>query len=200
MWELILGGLTGLIGSSITAWTNYKTQKLKNDHDIAMVEAETNAMIAETKANIEITKTQTEADVEMADTEAYSKGIVEGNKGSFSEKWINKLFGVKGWLSFLSIPTAIMLSVLFGLVDFLKGLMRPGLTMYLVGMTTWITMMAWEIMNQNQVTITAEQAYNIFTDVINIVIYLTVSCVTWWFADRRIAKFLMRLKDGNSKS
>jgi hypothetical protein len=40
----------------------------------------------------------------------------------------------------------------------------------------------------------------IFDQVTSIVIYLTVSCVTWWFGDRRVAKFLMRLRGGNLKS
>ena len=39
----------------------------------------------------------------------------------------------------------------------------------------------------------------IFDQVTSIIIYLTVSSVTWWFGDRRTAKFLMRLNDGNKK-
>ena len=43
------------------------------------------------------------------------------------------------------------------------------------------------------------QATALFSQVIDIILYLTVSCVTWWFGDRRVAKFLMRLNDGNYK-
>ena len=35
MWDILLGGLTGLIGSAITSFTNYQTQKLKNKQDVA---------------------------------------------------------------------------------------------------------------------------------------------------------------------
>lgn len=208
MWDVILGGITGLIGSVATAVTNYKIQKLKNEHDRArwdfekeMVKAETEAMIEEAKMNIKITEAQTEAAVELADTEAYVRNIEKGNVDKFSDKYVNALFGVQGKLRYVAIPVGILVSFLFGIVDFLKALMRPGLTMYLVGCSTWITIMAWDILEKAGIDqLTAAQATGIFNDVTTTIIYLTVSCVTWWFGDRRIAKFLMRLKDGNIKN
>lgn len=207
MWDVILGGVTGLIGSVTTAITNYKIQKLKNEHDVAkwgfekeMVSLETEAMIKEAEMNIKITEAQTEAAVELADTEAYIRNIEKGNVDKFSDKYVAALFGVQGKMRYVSIPVGIFVAWLFGIVDFLKSLMRPGLTMYLTGCTTWITIMAWDILEKSGLeAITAQQATEIFNDVTTTVIYLTVSCVTWWFGDRRIAKFLMRLKDGNSK-
>ncbi len=35
-WNLIFGGITGLIGSITTSITNYKIQKLKNEHEAIM--------------------------------------------------------------------------------------------------------------------------------------------------------------------
>jgi len=164
--DIVFGAITGLLGNGITAWTNYKMQKIKNNHDVVMVKLETEAMIEEAKA---------------------------------SEKWIDKLFSVEGWIKYISIPVAVLIAFLFGMVDFLKALMRPGLTMYLTGCTTWITYMAWEIMQKYGTEITSIQAVDLFDQVTSIIIYLTVSSVTWWFGDRRTAKFLMRLNDGNKK-
>ena len=78
--------------------------------------------------------------------------------------------------------------------------MRPGLTAYLVGLTSWITFISMDVLKKHGHLLTADQAGDIFDQVTSIVIYLTVSCVTWWFGDRRVAKFLMRLKDGNLKN
>lgn len=207
MWDIIFGGVTGLLGSAITAFTNFKTQKMKNLHDVAKwgfekerIKLETDAMIAEANMNMKIIETQVEGAVELADTKAYLENVKQGNKNTFSDKWMDKLFAVTGWVRYISVPVGVLIAFLFGIVDFLKALMRPGLTMYLTGVTTWITWMAWEIMQKADVaTMTAAQATAIFNEVTSVVIYLTVSCVTWWFADRRMAKFLMRLKDGNLK-
>ena len=73
--------------------------------------------------------------------------------------------------------------------------MRPGLTLYLTGVTTWITWKAYEITQQADMVITGAQAFSLYSDVTSIVIYLTVSCITWHFGDRRMAKFLTTLQN-----
>lgn len=197
--DIVFGAVTGLLGNGITAWTNYKMQKVKNAHDIVLIKAETEAMKIEAEANIQIEKSRIEGEVELTEAGTFLEGIKQGNKQTFSEKWIDKLFSVEGWVKFISIPVAVLIAFLFGMVDFLKALMRPGLTMYLTGCTTWITYMAWEIMQKYGTEITSIQAMDLFDQVTSIIIYLTVSSVTWWFGDRRTAKFLMRLNDGNKK-
>ena len=197
--DVLLGAVTGLFGTALTSWTNFKMQKVKNSHEVDMVKLETTAMIEEAKANIQIEKARIEGEVELTEASTFLEGIKQGNKQTFSEKWIDKLFAVESWLKYISIPVAVFIAFLFGMVDFLKALMRPGLTVYLTGCTTWITIMAWDIMQKYGTELTSAQAIDIFTQVTSIIIYLTVSSVTWWFGDRRTAKFLMRLDDGNKK-
>jgi len=189
--ETILGGVTGLIGNVISSIMTFKTQKLKNEHDQMMMRLETAAMRAEAEANIRITKAQIEGAVEIADSQAYMASINVGNKNLLDEKWVDKLLSIEGRWKWITIPVACIVAVLFGFVDWLRGFMRPALTLYLTALTTAITWMAWNIMQKHGIgTMTAEQAVDIFNEVVAIVIYLTVSCVTWWFGDRRIAKFL----------
>lgn len=201
--ETILGGLTGIIGTALTSIMNFKTQKLKNEHEINLIRAQTAAMIEESKAQIEITKTRIEGAVELADADAYIQSIKEGNKSVFNDKWIDNLFAVQGKMRYISVPVAVLIAFLFGFIEWVKQFMRPGLTAYLVIMTSWITLVSKDILTKAGVGtggITGDQAYLIFTQVVGIIIYLTVSCVTWWFGDRRVAKFLMRLNDGNTKA
>ena len=197
--DIVFGAVTGLLGNGITAWTNYKMQKVKNEHDITIIKVETEAMKEEAKANIQIEKARIEGEIELTEASTFLEGIKEGNKQTFSDKWIDKLFDVEGWVKYISIPVAVLIAFLFGIVDFLKALMRPGLTLYLTGCTTWITYLAWNILDKYGTAITSAQALEIFDQVVSIIIYLTVSSVTWWFGDRRTAKFLMRLNDGNKK-
>ena len=203
--ETILGGVTGLIGNVVSGIFNYKTQKIelerdkaKQTHEIAMVKAETDAMIEEAKANIAIEKAKIEGEVELADANVYLQSQKEGNKALFSNKWIDKLLSIEGRWRFITFPAGVLVAILFGFVDFFRGVMRPTLTAYLVGMSTWITLLAWQIMQTNGVKITTGDAVDIFKNVTSIVVYLTVSCVTWWFGDRRMAKTIMQL-NGNAK-
>jgi hypothetical protein len=164
----------------------------KDEHEIKMVEAETTAMVTEANANIKINEAKIQGDLEILDGEIYKTSIKEGNKRDVSNKTIDYLLSTP-WL----MPFGVILVMLLGLVDFLKSFMRPGLTAYLVALTSWITYKAMEIITAHQTLLSTEQAMALFMNVVNIIIYLTVSCVTWWFGDRRVAKFLYRLNDGN---
>jgi hypothetical protein len=200
MLDVILGGVTGLIGSVVGGIFKYKTMKAqielkKNEfaHEKEMVKAESEAMIAEAKANIAITRAQVEGAVDLKDAEAYVASQKEGNKQMFSSVWVEKLFTVQGKWQFFTLPLGMVIAFLFGFTDFLRGIIRPVLTIYLCGATTWITHMAWTIMQANQIGLTSVEASAIFMQVTSILTYLTVSCVTWWFGDRRIAKTIMEL-------
>lgn len=186
------GVITGLIGSIATGITNFKMQKLNNEHQVKMVEVETNAMIAEKDAQIKVTETEVQGRLSEKDADIYHETIRQEGKRIVSNEMIAKLFESK-WTAWLGSLIVFILSV----VETLKVLIRPGLTLYLVGVTTWITMMAYHILTINENLISADEALALFKQVINIIIYLTVSCVTWWFGDRRTAKFLYRLNDGN---
>jgi len=87
-----------------------------------------------------------------------------------------------------------LIAMAFAFVEFLRGFMRPGLTIYLTALTTVITWMAWDIMNKHGIeSISATEAVDIYNQVTSIIVYLTVSCITWWFSDRGTTKFLQSM-------
>ncbi len=195
MIETILGVATGLIGNIVTSVSNYKTTKLKNEHEVDMMglemqkmEVEKDIMLAEAEANMKITEVETQASIELADSDIYKEVVKESNKKLLDNNVISKLFESK-W----TMPFGVIISFLFGLVDFIRTAIRPALTFYLVGLTSWLTYTAYTIIIQNERIIPTLEAIGIFTRVTDIIIYLTVSCVTWWFGDRATAKFLMKL-------
>jgi len=199
--DILFGGLTGLIGNAITGFMNYKTQKLKNEHDIAMIRVESEAMKIEAQMQIQVTKAQVEGAVELADAQAYMMSQQGASKPIFSDKWIDKLFSVQGKVGrFFAIPAAVFIAIGFGFVDWLRGFMRPALTMYLTGVTTVLTYLSWNILQKYGTYITAAEALAIWTQVQSMVLYLTISCVTWWFGDRRMAKFLTTMNRQNNNN
>ncbi len=136
-----------------------------------------------------------EGEIELADSKAYKISQQKGAKELFSTRFMDKLYE-SPWTAWIGS----ILAFLFGLIDMLKAAMRPGLTAYLVALTSWITFISMDVLQKHGHLLTADQAGAIFDQVTSIVIYVTVICVTWWFGDRRVAKFLMRLKDGNLKT
>jgi len=186
------GVITGLLGSIITSISNVKMQKLKNEHEVNMIVAETDAMKAEAEANIKITETQVQGDLAKSDNQIYHEAIKQEGKRSISNQIISKLFD-SPWTTWLGL----ILVLLLGIVDILKAAIRPGLTFYFVILTSWLTWMAYNIIVANGEVMSTDKAMALFDNLTNNIIYLTVTCVIWWFADRRNAKFQYRLNDGN---
>lgn len=194
--DVLLGGVTGLLGNVITGILKYKNQKMQFEHDQKMIGLETQSMIEKSKAQIAITETQVKGEIEKTDAEAYKEAQKNANVSMFSEKWIDNLFNVEGKVGkFLAVPAGIALSMGFAFVDWLRGVMRPLLTIYLTVMSSIITYMAWKIIQAHGLaTMTATEAIGLYSETTSIVIYLTVSCVTWWFGDRTMSKALTEMK------
>ncbi|MCG8635431.1 MAG: hypothetical protein MI863_16480 [Desulfobacterales bacterium] len=192
----LFGGITGLAG---TIWSSYNKRKLaelemsdrdkQRQHDRDMVKAESDAMIAESRAEVEMIGTRVAGAVDLAETEAFAESLEAGQGRSFDASYMDRLFAVEGWLRFLSVPAGVLLAVFFGTLDLVKGFARPGITFYLLGISTWITIKAWDLLGRiNQSAITATTATDIISDAIAVIFYLTVTAVTWWFGDRMAAK------------
>jgi len=193
------GGITGLFGTLVTSVLNFFSQRERNKHEKEMARIQIDMLRAQTDASIKIVQAQVQGAVELQDSVAFTKSQQYGNDRIFSSSWIDKMLAVKGWTAWLSYPIAYIIIILFGLVDFLKSLMRPGITLYMMAASTWITYTAWKMIQAANQPVDLTKALSLYETVVIIIIYLTVSCVTWWFGDRRVAKFLMRLNDGNYK-
>jgi len=180
-----LGAITGLVGPIITGFTNFKMLKAKNAHEIELLNAESKNMLAEAEADVKKTQAKVQGAIEEAETEAFRESIKEGNKALFDKSYMQILMQRKltAW-----IPAVI--AFLFGLTDFLRGMARPAITYYLVGASTWITYIAYDILIKTDTeSISSEWSADLFEKITLSVIYLTVSCVSWWFGDRRMGKF-----------
>lgn len=188
--ETILGVATGIIGNVVTSFTNLKTQKLKNEQDLKMREYDIKEREQEATLQIAIDSNRLDGEMEKTEADAYLQSLKIGNETLLTDTKLTALTADNNWLS-------RVLALLMGLVDIFRASVRPGLTAYLVVLTTLITMKSMEIVTAKTALLTTMQAQEMFGNVTNIVIYLTVSCVTWWFGDRRTAKFSMRLDDGN---
>jgi len=192
-----LGALTGLFGSIITGISNYKMQKMKNAHEIEKIKAESEAIKIEAEANIQITRAETEGKVAIAEVEALKATYQQASEPLFEKSYMKALMASK-WFAWVGA----FIAFLFGVVDFLSKSCRPVLTYYLMGCSTWLAIMTYTILKTSigpENVLSIDRAYELFHLVVMTIIFLTVSCVSWWFCDRQTSKFLMRLQDGNVK-
>ena len=200
-WDIIFGGITGLFGTALTEIFKYKNQKMQFDHDTKMVALNTAAMKEESKMQIAVTKTKIEGAVELADSESYKESLKSASTPAFSDKWIDRLFSIEGKVGkFFAIPAAIFIAFGFAFVDWLRGFMRPALTLYLTGMSSVITYMAWTLINAKGMEVmTISQAVSIYNETTSVIIYLTVSTITWWYGDRAASKAIINNMNVNNK-
>lgn len=192
--EAIIGTATGLLSNFLTSWQNNKQQKIKNDHEIKMsefelkrIDAQTNAMIKEAEANIKITETKIQGEIQAIEAagemNAFNESIRLGNEKALSSEWVNKLFESK-W----TIPFGVFITMLMAGSDFIKHLIRPCLTVFYVLLASYMTYQVVVIMNAANRFVELDEAVTLFNDTKEIVFYLAVTLVTWWFGDRRMAK------------
>ena len=193
--DIILGGVTGLIGNAFTTWFKYKNAKMEYEHEEKMVDLQTKAMIQKSQMQMQIIETQVEGEIRKEEEQSFQDSQKYGSQKLFHEKWIDMIMaaGSGKWTGWIFRLFGTIISAAFAFVDWLNAAMRPTLTLYLVGSSSYITYLAWRIMQDAGIaTMTATQAVGIFQQVTSTMIYLAVSAVTWWFGDRTMSKYLQQ--------
>lgn len=187
--ETAISALVGLLGTSLTTYSNYKMKKLEVDNQIRLLEAESKLMIAEAEASIKVAQTNAALEAELAEAIAFNTSVKQGLGKSLPSEWLQILMNQKGWWRILTYPIGVLLLLLMGLGDVINHLMRPTLTLYSLGIASWVTYQCWDMLPNGSGTVAH------WEEAATIVMMLAVTMVTWWFGDRRVAKHLMHMKD-----
>ena len=167
--SVLSGGLTGLLGVGIQRFADFMNKrqdmaimKLKFDQDLAMRKIDGEQMAQEWAQRTKVAQIEADATVAAAESAAFSKSF-DMEPRMYSEK-------VK--------PNAFA-SIMLVLIDFVRGLIRPGLTVYLCVLTTLIYFQARDLLGDQ--TLTQAAALDLTAQVVSTVLYLTTTCVLWWF-------------------
>ena len=174
-WSAVIGGVFGGALSWLKSWQENKhTEKMAQitaeerakdrAHDLAVMDRE--ATSAESLALI-----RSEGELNQAELSALATAIKAEAKGAtWSAGAVKGLSGV--WAAIAGIA-------LTG-VDVVRGLIRPVLTVYLVGLVTAIFLRVW---GQTQ-GIDATQAFTLLVQIVDMVLFLTCTAVGFWFGSR----------------
>jgi hypothetical protein len=161
------GGLTGLIGSVTQRVFEYKTKKLEIEankekylHEIEMRKADAAIMQQEWAAKTQVAQIEATAQVDTEDAKAFNTALTSEPKKYYEG---TNYTPHQAWLMIV--------------LDFIRGAIRPCLTLYLCAITT---IMYYKAINQAPI-----QAGE---TIVNTILYLTTSAVLFWFGSRNSKK------------
>lgn len=174
--SILSGGLTGLFGIIVQRVADYKKQQLdlkvlelNNAHEVAMKEVDLKIMGAEWAGRVKIADVETAGRIDSNDAQAFIASMNEPKM--YSEKVAPDRF--QGW--------ALVL------LDFIRGIVRPGLTIYLCVLTTILYMNAKDLMAVYG-GLDPRGASELLHKVSDTILYLATTTVLWWFGTRQKKK------------
>ena len=168
------GGVTGLLGVGVQRvfdWLNkreeIKAQESKQAHEVAMLRANAEVMAQEWAARTRVAEVEAAGKEAVADAQAFAASF-----GMEPQSYSAKVKPTKGqgWLLIA--------------LDFIRGIIRPGLTVYLCAITTLVYFQARDMLVSFRGQMDPIDAVDISKLVISTVLYLTTTCVLWWFGTR----------------
>jgi hypothetical protein len=172
--SVVSGGITGVLGSAITGFMDYKNKQMQFKHEFDMEVAARATMEAEWAQRTKVAEIEGATQVAVAETQAFQASIT-ADKATYSTGIaFDKLKG--GWFY----------ALLMVLVDFLRGIIRPLSTVLFIVMTF---VMYSSIKTRVDLAGTDPKALmDLFNQVVTVILYLATTTVCWWFGARGISK------------
>jgi len=165
---IVGGGATGLLGSVINSVGDYFKQKQQYSHEEKMAEIETKHLEMEIDRDVKITEREAKAREEVAAAETQAESYKADTRA---------------YLPAEAVKSSQFIAWLMAIVDFIRGITRPGLTLYLCAVTTMIYLQTNAVVSQAG-GLDGEQAFFLMKNITLGVLYLTFTAVGWWFGSR----------------
>ena len=163
------GGLLGTVGSLFKGKAEYKARKLELRHEQEMRKLDREELELEAKLRAEEIEAKGKFDVQLAELEAEAAREVNDAELRTTSYSADKASYGGGW------------------VDKIRGIMRPVITIYLLGISTYIAVYLTAILN-GLGSFGDDEALALYGTIINAIVFLTTTAVTWWFGSRPINK------------
>jgi hypothetical protein len=172
--NVLSGGVTSLIGVGMKSFFDYKNKKLDFEQAIALKKADAEIMALEWQGRDKVAATETAGAVAVAEQASF--------QASYRSEEKNLLGGMKrpeGWIGRQVFYPLIYF--LLGLTEVIKGIIRPGMALYLTGFATTMAVAVHQAM---QTAVTDAQVYELARQIVNTGLYLWTTCVLWYYGVR----------------
>jgi hypothetical protein len=169
--SIFSGGATGIIGVVAQRFADYKNKQLdmqlekqRADNAVALRRVDAEIMAQEYAARLQITTVETAGRSDVADSESFGKSFEMEPKIYATGKLTNG----QRWLMVI--------------LDTLRGSIRPLLTIYLCVLTTMVYWQAKALLEGKPLE--PAEALDLVKMIIGTILYLTTTCVLWWYGTR----------------
>lgn len=172
----IFGGITGLVGTWLKSKHERDMLKIKleekqkdREHDLAVMKMEGENAIAVAEIQRQEADDVASAAALQASYKMEPKRYAEGM--TFPDNWYGRI--LKALVTFLMFC-----------LDFFRGVMRPGLTLYMAVLNSLIYWEYQRLIETYAIQPTPEQSYAIMMYFASSFSYLFTTAFVWWFGDR----------------
>jgi hypothetical protein len=175
-----LGGITGLVGTLITKWDESK--KRQADIDLQRLQNEqTKALLRMEQAHaIQLASLTAASQERLADINAQARADETASLDFRASQDSDRA----RYLAPDAQGQSRLVRWAMGLVDFARGMIRPGATVYSFVLLTMLLLWVMQLYSEKQLTLTSDQAQKLALEIIGTTTYLATTCTTWWFGVR----------------
>lgn len=174
--SIFSGGATGIIGVLVQRFADYKNKQLdlqleaqKFSQQLELKKVDAEIMRQEYAAKQQIAVIETQGATDVADAVAFAASYTLDPK-QYSNPSV--MTPGQNWVMVL--------------LDAFKGSIRPVLTLYLCTLTTLVYFQSRMLLSNEDID--AEKAMELTRMIVGSIIYLTTTCVLWWFGTRNKLK------------
>lgn len=178
------GGATGLLGLLLKGYFELKNRQ--EDYKVAQLNADLSKQLAEIESKRLEARLNADAahDASVQETRFFevdgenlresfkhdTSTLIDPSKLTLSGKWGRFVAG--------------LVTLLLGLVDVLRGALRPVMTGYLCGVVTYMLWWVIQYTGDHKSLITSENLQAVVMQVVTTILYVWSTAVTWWFGTR----------------
>jgi len=194
------GGLFGILGGLGTAWLKHKseekahqykleTMKEKNKYNLLMITAETDATIKEVEALVKRDQILMEGKADVEESKGRNKAILKLSENYVKESLINKMmFNENKWTAWLTIPIAILITLVHGIVDISRTLVRVLVTYGSVAFSCYVTYIAFGMYQDLDTAMSSKEIYEIIQTMLRLLTFTTSTVIGFWFMDKSMSR------------
>lgn len=169
-----------MLGVGLKLFGDYKNRQL--DLQLAKINGELE--LAKRDKDAQIMAQEWAGRTRVAEVEAAGKADVAASE-AFAESFKTEpqRYSDNSWLAMLPPWARVVCAILMFVLDWVRGACRPGLAIYLAVLTTLIFYEARALLDG---PLPAEVASQLVLHIINTILYLFVTCVTWYYGVRNL--------------
>lgn len=166
---LFSGGLTGVLGALVTNVADYFEKRNERKHRLEMRKLDLEELDKEYSYQKSMAEAEQTFELDKAGYDlqeaSYEHDAASYSRGMKIERW---------WLKAMLV-----------FVDFIRGLVRPALTLFLIWLVWETRMEVKAIIDASGLeSIAPERAVDIYSQVVHMILYMAGMTVAWWFGTR----------------